>query len=54
MQDIGPCGPSSQLLHAFIILVNAFQAVLIAWLANRARSKDVAEKRRNGHTTESR
>ncbi len=53
MAELGPCGPTSGALHVFIIIVNAFQAVVIAWLANRRRKADEREHRRNGHSLES-
>lgn len=52
IEQIGPCGPTSEALHVFIILSNAFQAIVIAWLANRRRKADDREQKRNGHITE--
>jgi hypothetical protein len=47
MED-GPCGPSSEYVQMFIVLMNVVQSIAIAWLTNRARLRDAAEKRRNG------
>jgi len=49
IEQIGPCGPQNNVGHVFIVVINAFQAILIAWLANRRRLADDRELRRNGH-----
>lgn len=53
MDAFGPCSNQSSAVHVFIVSVNAIQTVLIAWLANRARSKDSKERRENGNGNKS-
>lgn len=45
----GPCGMQSEWLHAFIIVINAFQAVSVAYLAQRAVRKNREDRDGNGH-----
>lgn len=52
MDQLGPCGPSSQWLHAFIVVINAFQAIGVAYVVQRAARKNREERRTNGHSTE--
>lgn len=52
MFEAGPCGPQSNALHVFLILMNTFQAVAIAYIAQRARRKNREEGNGTGHSSE--
>ena len=51
MQELGPCGPASTWLHVFIVTINAFQAVAIAYIAQRTVRKNRQERNGNGHNS---
>jgi hypothetical protein len=44
----GPCFLQSVFLHAFIVVINAVQAVGIAYLAQRAVRKNREDRTANG------
>lgn len=48
MDQIGPCLPTAPAIHALNAILNTVQVVLVAWLAQRALSRDRKEKRENG------
>lgn len=51
-EQMGPCGPTSVALHAFIVIVNALQAIGIAYIVQRAARKnreDANGKRHSRH-----
>jgi len=48
MESAGPCTPQSVFLHAFIVVINAVQAVGIAYLAQRAVRKNREDRTANG------
>lgn len=52
MMEGGPCGPTQTWLHVFIVLVNAIQAMGIAYIAHRAARKNREERNGSGHKTE--
>lgn len=41
--QVGPCGPTSDLVHVANALLNAVTLVLCAWLTTRARRRDRKE-----------
>lgn len=48
MSELGPCGQSSQWVSVFVVVVNALQALGIAFIAARAARKNREDK--NGHS----
>lgn len=48
MTEFSPCLMQAQALHYFIVTMNVFQAIAIAWLTRRAIGRDSAERKRNG------
>lgn len=52
IDQVGPCGQTSQGMHAFIVIMNVLQSVLLALVAQRAVRKNRDERRANGHKSE--
>jgi hypothetical protein len=48
IDHIGPCAPTSQAMHAFIVVMNVMQSVLLALVAQRAVRKNRDDRRANG------
>ena len=48
MQQLGPCGPISGAYPFFVVVMNVFQAVILAILAQRAIRKNREERNGNG------
>lgn len=44
MLQHGPCDNNTLWAHIVIVLIQSVQFVLVAWLTNRARGKDKAER----------
>jgi ABC-type Fe3+ transport system permease subunit len=42
------CMPGTLYLHGFIAVLSTFQAIALAWLAQRARRRDRDERNGNG------
>lgn len=48
MIEVGPCQSMGGVVHLLIAGMQAFTAILVAWLTTRAKRRDREERRRNG------
>jgi len=49
MDQGGPCDMWMYVVHMLLGGLQAFTAITVAWLSNRAKKRDRAEARRNGN-----
>lgn len=54
MDQGGPCETMMYAVHMVLGALQAFTAIMVAWLSNRAKKRDQAEKKRNGHDSSER
>lgn len=52
MIEMAPCQPTSMAMHAFMIVMNMVQTVVLAYIAQRAVRKNREDRSSNGHNTE--
>jgi hypothetical protein len=52
MGEMTPCYAPGMAIHLALAVVNGITAILVAWLTNRARNRDAAERKRNGQEDE--